>query len=191
MSRTPRLTRDAAQPAACDVDVELPPVEVARDLNTLHDWSGRAHVREYWDLGRSRADVARYLESKIGSGYLQPHLIRINGENAGYAELYQYNLDPVAGYFPGQPGDRGWHIFLGEERFIGSGYAVYAGREILRQLFAYADCQRVLCEPDERNERMLRFVRKIGHRQVATVDLPDKRARIMECTRANFQELNL
>lgn len=174
--------------ARLPVQVKLQPVDANANAALMYDWSRRPHVREYWELGEDLTAVREYLRRKSDSGYLQPYIIQINGETAGYAELYEYNRDPVALVFPGRPDSRGWHIFLGEERFIGSGHALYVGRAILNRLFAYPDCEAVYCEPDIRNARMHRFVQKLGHREVGRVHLPDKTAYIMQCDHADFEQ---
>ncbi len=170
--------------------VELRPVNVERDAEQVYAWSRRPHVREFWqDLGDNRVDVGEYLLAKIILEHLNPYIIVIDGTDAGYAELYDYNRDPVAQIFPGEDGDRGWHIFLGEERFLGTGHAMHAGHAILATLFEHENCRRVLCEPDERNARMLRFVQKLGHRPIGTAVLPDKIATILACRREDFADL--
>lgn len=176
-----------AQASAVVPRIELVPIEPALDAPLIHDWSLRAHVSEYWILGEGLDGVREYLREKQASGYLEPHLIRIDGVAAGYTELYDYNRDPVAKVFPGREFSRGWHIFLGEERFIGSGYAIHVGQAIMDKLFAYEKCDAVYCEPDVRNHRMHRFVEKLGHREVGRVHLPDKTAFIMQCDRADYE----
>ena len=52
-----------------------------------------------------------------------------------------------------------------------------SGRVILERLFA--EGERVLCEPDERNARMLAFCRALGGEVRATLELPDKRAALI------------
>lgn len=173
---------------ATATQIRLRPLDLRADLERMSAWAAREHVQEFWpDLGRSAEEVRRYLDAKIQSEHIRPHIVVIGGVDAGYVELYDYNRDPVARIFPGEPGDRGWHIFLGEQRFIGTGRAVEVGRAVLRTLFEYALCRRVLCEPDERNARMLNFVAKLGHRRIGTAVLPDKIAAIMACERADFE----
>ncbi|MEQ9362998.1 MAG: GNAT family N-acetyltransferase [Leptospirales bacterium] len=179
-------SRGAKNPQSFTGAVHLRAVDPVRDAELIFAWSRRAHVREYWELGEGLNGVRAYLREKNASGYLRPSLIEIEGVAAGYAELYDYNRDPVALVFPGRPNSGGWHIFLGEERFIGTGHAVHVGRAILRELFARVGCRTVYCEPDVRNLRMHRFVAKLGHREVGRVHLPDKTALIMQCDREDF-----
>ncbi len=168
--------------------VELHPVDPGEHGIQLHVWSEREHVREYWEMGQAGGleGVERYLREKCASGYLHPHLIRVGGIAAGYVELYEYSKDPVAQVWPGVDGAWGWHIFLGEERFIGSGHALGVGRAIMQKLFSVPGCSTVYCEPDVRNARMHRFVAKLGHQKVGEAVLPDKTAAIMRCDEADF-----
>ena len=171
--------------------VRLRKVQTERDLNLIYDWLQKEHVREYWDMGEDLEAVRTYLDSKLDSGYLTPLIIYINDQVAGYTELYNYNLDPLARFYPGEKQDLGWHIFLGEERFIGGGFAIFVGRTIIEILFADENCRRILCEPDRRNLRMIQFVKKLSHRPLDEVVLPDKTALFMECRREiYFQENN-
>lgn len=181
VAKNKRIAPDAS------ICIELPAIDPEAHADLMYNWSRRQHVREYWELGETRAAVRAYLERKLASGYLQPVLIRIDDDPAGYAELYEYNRDPIALVFPGRPDAWGWHIFLGEERYIGSGHAVHVGRAIVRRLFAMPGCETVYCEPDVRNVRMHRFVHKLGHREVGRVHLPEKIALMMQCDREDFE----
>ncbi|MEM7180788.1 MAG: GNAT family N-acetyltransferase [Spirochaetota bacterium] len=170
--------------------IALENVQVDRDNELIYAWLQKDFVREYWEMGdNSLQAVQTYLQEKLNSNFLHPILIYIDGEPAGYTELYDFNQDPLADFFPGEIGDRGWHIFLGEERFIGSGKAIFVGHTILESLFADKTCLRVLCEPDCRNLRMIKFVKKLSHTPLQEVVLPDKTALFLECRRETyFQE---
>ena len=48
--------------------------------------------------------------------------------------------------------------------------------------------ERVICEPNELNTRMLGYCKALGYDVLAAVDLPTKRALILACSRAVFEE---
>jgi acetyl CoA:N6-hydroxylysine acetyl transferase len=158
------------------------PVEHAE---LLHGWLHQPHVRRWWSAG-DRPATERYIAAQRRSGHLVPWVVAADGRPFGYVETYRAADDPLAAAYPLSPADRGWHVLVGPPDAIGTGLPRLLGRAVLARLFAGPGVDRVVCEPDERNGRMLAFCRTLGHRRIATVDLPDKRAALLACTRRDF-----
>lgn len=163
------------------VDVSFDPVDPDGDTTLIHDWMNRPHVWPWWELNRPCAVVRDYLASLT---HLRPWLVRADGLPFGYVETYRVAEDPLAGYFESRPGDLGWHVLVGPQELLGTGTPRLLGRAVLACLLNRAE--RVVCEPDARNARMLAFCRRLGHRRLGDVDLPEKRAALMACTRESF-----
>jgi RimJ/RimL family protein N-acetyltransferase len=104
----------------------------------------------------------------------------------GYTELYRAAEDPLAEFFPLTMADRGWHVFVGPPEVLGSGLPRLLGRAVLARLLSSPGVERVVCEPNEQNGRMLAFCRALGYESLGTVDLPDKRAALLACTTTAF-----
>jgi RimJ/RimL family protein N-acetyltransferase len=176
------------------VELRFRPAEPDRDRDLLHDWLHRPHVAPWWGPDRSPEETRAYIERQRGSGHLVPWIVSaVDGATGepwpfGYTETYRPIDDPLADWFPVLPTDRGWHVLVGPTEAMGSGLPRLMGRAVLGHLFAEPGIERVICEPNELNTRMLGYCKALGYDVLAGVDLPGKRALILACTRAAFAE---
>ncbi|HEY8544593.1 MAG TPA: GNAT family N-acetyltransferase [Acidimicrobiales bacterium] len=163
------------------------------DVDLLHDWLHRPHVAPWWGPDRDRDETRAYLARQRGSGHLVPWIVSAvdldDGRHRpfGYTETYRPADDPLADWFPVRATDQGWHVLVGPDEAIGSGLPRLLGRAVLAHLFSDPTVERVICEPNELNTRMHGYCKALGYDVVAAVDLPDKRALILACTRATFE----
>lgn len=147
----------------------------------VHDWMNRPHVAPWWQLAVSLPEIRAYLD---GLTHLNPWLATVDGVPFGYVETYRVAEDPLADYYDADESDLGWHVLVGPEEFLGTGVPRTLGRAVLESLLAAAP--RVVCEPDVRNKRMHAFCRALGHEAHGEIELPDKRALLMVCTRESY-----
>jgi acetyl CoA:N6-hydroxylysine acetyl transferase len=169
------------------LDFELADPDAHTEL--VHDWLHRPHVAPWWPPALSLPETRAYLREQQARAHLDPWVVSSAGVPFAYVETYRAAEDPLATVFPLHSSDRGWHVLVGPQELLGSGLPRLLGRAVLARLFAGASIDRVVCEPDERNTRMLRFCEALGYERLATVDLPDKRAALMACTRDEFERL--
>ncbi|HLR84046.1 MAG TPA: GNAT family N-acetyltransferase [Nocardioidaceae bacterium] len=162
-------------------EVRFDRVDPDRDCTLIHDWMNRRHVSPWWELDRPYQEVYEYLTSLT---HLHPWLVSTDGMAFGYVETYRVVEDPLAESYPARDDDQGWHVLVGPRSVLGTGIPRLMGRAVLAYLLNRAG--RAVCEPDARNDRMLAFCRRLGHRDLGRVDLPEKRAALMACTRAEF-----
>lgn len=162
------------------------------DAPLLHAWLHRPHVAPWWGPDRTIDETRDYLVRQRGSAHLVPWIVSAEGSGPfGYVETYRPADDPLADWFPVLPTDRGWHVLVGPPEAIGSGLPRLMGRAVLAYLLSDPGperIERVICEPNELNTRMLGYCKALGYDVLAAVDLPTKRALILACTRAVFEE---
>lgn len=165
------------------------------DAELLHAWMHEPHVAPWWGADRDLDQTVAYVRRQLGTGHLVPWIVSHGGPGGsgggewtpfGFTELYRPAEDPLAAFFPLTAADRGWHVFVGPPEALGSGLPRLLGRAVLARLLSLPGIDRVVCEPNERNGRMLAFCRALGYETLATLDLPDKRAALMACTAAAF-----
>lgn len=158
----------------------------ATHTTLLHDWLRLPHVAPWWTPKLSLPETRTYLDHQLAQDHLNPWVVSLEGTPFAYIETYRAAEDPLAEAFPVRATDRGWHVLVGPPEMLGSGLPRLLGRAVLARLFAdttHGDVERVVCEPDERNTRMLRFCETLGYTRLATVDHDNKRAAVMACTR--------
>ncbi|TDC53583.1 N-acetyltransferase [Jiangella ureilytica] len=163
------------------VELTFAPVRAGDDGELVHDWMNRSHVVPWWQLGVPLEEIRGYL---AGLTHLRPWLVSAHGTPFGYVETYEVAADPLAAYYPAQAGDQGFHLLVGPLSMIGTGVPRLMGRAVLAWLLNRGE--RAVCEPDVRNGRMLAYCDRLGLSSLGEVDLPEKRAAVLACTRAEF-----
>ncbi len=158
------------------VRIELVAADPDVHLNLVHGWMNEPHIAEWWGLAGTPDTVREYLSAQAALPHLEPWIAFAGGVPFAYVETYRAAEDPLAEHYAALPGDRGWHVLVAASH-VGTGTAHELGRLILARLFADGD--RVLCEPDERNARMLAFCRALGGDVRETLALPEKRAALI------------
>jgi acetyl CoA:N6-hydroxylysine acetyl transferase len=184
------------------------PADPDRHAVLLHDWFHRAHVISWWGPDRTVAETRDYLVRQRQAPHLTPWLVSLWGTPKGvaarwttpawgvaegddmpfgYVETYRAVEDRLAQFTPLESSDRGWHVLVGLRELLGSGVPRQLGRGVLARLLSEPGVDRVVCEPNEKNRRMLGFCHALGFHQVMTVELPEKRAALLACTRESFR----
>lgn len=158
----------------------LRPVDPVGDLERMHAWMNDPEVARFWEMDKTAGEIEEYLHGQLASGHSTPYLGCVDGEPMSYWELYRADLDPLAAHYPARPRDAGVHLLLGPAAFRGRGL----GARLLRavsdwQLAVEVYAQRVVAEPDVRNERSVRAFEQAGFHKEGELDLPDKRAAFM------------
>lgn len=179
------------------------------DLNTLHGWLNDDRVDRFWqEKGTWEAHESFLLERTA-----DPHVIPVIGsyvtegdkagdrmeeceskeERAIYAEIYWVKEDRLGQYLGAErveDYDRGLHMLVGSSSLRGP----HRVRAWLPSLVHYAflddpRTNRVLCEPNEQNEKMVGYLESVGFVREGSVVFPHKTAALMFCEREQFYRL--
>lgn len=172
--------RVAATELADGTVFSLRRVDLAHDLERIHAWMNDPEVARFWEMAQPARQIEAYLRQQVAGGHSTPYLGCLDGEPMSYWELYRADLDPLAHHYAARPRDAGVHLLLGPASCRGRGL----GAQVLRavadwQLAVEVYAERVVAEPDVRNERSVRAFERAGFRQVRELSLPDKRAALM------------
>jgi acetyl CoA:N6-hydroxylysine acetyl transferase len=156
------------------------PVDAGRDDMLLGGWFSAEHVRPWWSVPA----VGPYLEAALSADHQRSWLVSDAEGAFGYVESYRAADDPLAEHVRVDEGDRGWHVLVGESRRQGTGAADRLAAATICGLFAEPGVERVLCEPDVRNDRMLGFCVRNGGRVLEEFDFGGrKRAALVAWSR--------
>ena len=160
-------------------EIALRPVRLDADLALVHGWMQEPHVVPWWELAGPADGVRDYLAGRLALGHLACWIATDGAEPFAYVETYRAAEDELAAFFDAAPGDRGFHLLVGPPDALGTGAAQRLARHVLAYLWAQPGTTRVLCEPDERNTRMLAFCRGLGATEAGTLEQPGRRAVLM------------
>jgi RimJ/RimL family protein N-acetyltransferase len=160
-------------------------VDPAADTKLVHAWMNDPEVAAFWELAQPEERIAAYLREQLGSAHSTPYVGCVDGTPMSYWEVYRADLDPLRHHYPARTRDAGVHLLLGPSAYRGRGLGAVLLRTVsdwLLRTDPYAE--RVVAEPDIRNERSVRAFERAGFRLLRQIDLPTKKAAFMVRERA-------
>ena len=160
-----------------------------RDLGRLHAWLGSDHVQPYWQLDLPLVAFRDRLATKLADGHLTPYIGCLDHVPMSYWEPYWAAEDDVAKYYDADPADGGIHLLVGPDEYLENGYARPLLRAVVAMQFRHPETERVIAEPDVRNERAIRVFEQCGFESRAEFrfDEAGKDALLMICERRRFE----
>ncbi|ELY97740.1 GNAT family N-acetyltransferase [Natrialba aegyptia] len=176
-----------------DRTISLRQASLERDLGRLHAWLGSEHVKPYWQLDLPLPTFRDRLASKLADEHLTPYVGCLDHVPMSYWECYWAAEDDVAHHYDADPEDQGVHLLIGPEEYLGHGYAAPLLRAVVAMQFRHAETDRVVAEPDARNERVIRVFERCGFepRSEFYFDEAEKDAVLLVCDRERFESLVL
>lgn len=162
------------------------PVVLEQDLPLIHNWMNQPHVIPFWNLAFDLERMKAHLEKAIADSHQTLYIGCLNDVPMSYWESYWAADDIVARYYPADRADQGIHLLIGPPEFLGKGYALPLLRAMVAFQFQQAKTQKIIAEPDSRNQKMIRVFQNCGFEFQTEIDLPDKRAALMFCERQRF-----
>ncbi|MCD2179542.1 GNAT family N-acetyltransferase [Rhizobium sp. C1] len=162
-------------------------VATLEDLADIHRWMNLPRVDEFWHEAGDLTHHRRYLAGMIADPHVIPLIARFDGRSFGYFEVYWAKEDIVGGFCGAGDYDRGCHVIIGEDACRGRSWFTAWLPSLLHFMFLDEPrTERIVQEPDARHSRQLRNLQRSGFWLSATVDLPGKRAAIVEISRRKF-----
>ncbi|MBG0560091.1 GNAT family N-acetyltransferase [Actinoplanes aureus] len=167
--------------------MKLVPLNLDRDLDLLHAWV--THPRSHF-WGMQRASVERVREEYQAIADNAHHHAWLGLDDDGtplfLAETYDPAHSELARHYDVRPGDLGMHVLVSPPTRKRSGVTSAVMRAVMDFCFADSDVDRVVVEPDVRNEAIERKNAEVGFVEERHVQLHDKVARLSFCTRAAY-----
>jgi RimJ/RimL family protein N-acetyltransferase len=169
--------------------VSLRPVSMERDIGRLHAWLGSDHVKPYWQLDLPLPAFRDRLAEKLADDHLTPYVGCLDHVPMSYWECYRAADDDLANHYDADPADRGIHLFIGPEEYLGRGYALSLMRAVVAMQFRHPETERVVAEPDVRNDRAVHVFEECGFepRGEFRFDEAEKDALLLVCERDSFE----
>lgn len=162
-------------------------VDLQRDVALLHKWQQQPYVVPFWKLNISYEDYEKHLVNFLADKHQTLYLGLIDGVPMSYWEAYWVKGDVVENCYEPHPEDQGIHLLIGEEAYLGQGYALPLLRAIVHFQFRSQATGKVIAEPDITNEKMIHVFEKCGFEKIKPIKLPDKTGMLMYCHRETFE----
>lgn len=165
----------------------LRPLDPSQDMALIHGWLSQPFA-QFWGMQDmdtlELADFYRRMpEEDRGRGYLGFH----DGVPCFLIECYNPVTDPVGEHYQVREGDYGMHILIAPPEHRIPGFTRATMTAVMRFLFEHQGAERVVVEPDERNDRIHTLNRFVGFTYERTIELPGKTAWLAFCTRNGFE----
>ncbi|OAS86812.1 acetyltransferase [Metabacillus litoralis] len=162
-------------------------VDFDRDVKLLHSWMNENHVVPYWKLDLSLTDYGIHLRNFLNDEHQTLLIGEIDGVPISYWESYWVKGDIIENYYEFNEYDQGVHLLIGDKDYLGKGLIYPLLMTILSQKFQVSLTEKVIAEPDVRNEKMIHVFKKCGFTPIKEVELPDKTGLLMFCERSTFE----
>ncbi|WP_129728578.1 MULTISPECIES: GNAT family N-acetyltransferase [Bacillaceae] len=161
-------------------------VSMEKDVHRLHSWMQESHVVPFWNLNISLPDYTAHLRKFLQDDHQTLLIGEIDGTPMSYWESYWVKDDIIGGYYEWDEYDQGIHLLIGPKEFLGKGFIYPLLLTMLYKKFQISETNRIVAEPDVRNEKMIHVFQKCGFQSVKEVALPDKTGLLMICERKGF-----
>jgi len=171
-----------------DRSVGFRQVSMEDDLSRLHAWLNAEHVQPFWDLAEPLPVFRESLAEKLTDTSQCCYVGHIDHVPMSYWECYWAETDEVGEHFDPKPTDQGLHLLIGPPEFVGNGLAVPLVRAMLRFQFSHPETDRVVAEPDVRNDIVRRVFKQCGFEPVREISMAEKDAMLMRCDRETFEQ---
>lgn len=162
-------------------------VSIKEDIERLHSWMHEEHVIPFWNLNISLEAYIVHLQNFLQDHHQTLLIGEIDGVPMSYWESYWVKDDIIGGYYKFEEFDQGIHLLIGPDEFLGKGYIYPLLLTVLHKKFQVCETNRIIAEPDIRNEKMIYVFKKCGFLPVKEVKLPDKTGLLMVCEREVFE----
>ncbi|BGP20475.1 hypothetical protein JCM10213v2_008636 [Rhodosporidiobolus nylandii] len=170
-----------------------------KDLPTLHGWLNDPRVDQFWMEKGSMEQHQRFIEKNTEDPHVVPVIgsyVELEGEEvkkeeqAVYAEVYWVKEDRLAPLMPEgtvQDYDRGLHMLVGSSAHRGP-HRIRAWMPSLCHYCFLDDprTNRVLCEPNEKNGKIIQYLESIGFKRHGSVTFPHKVSALMILEKKDF-----
>lgn len=157
------------------------------DIYTIHQWVTNPYAKYWGMLDSTLAEVQSEYETLVSRKDYDVFVGVYNGVPIFLMEKYKASTDRVAEHYAVKDTDYGMHILVApsEEKITGFTWNVFS--TVLEYFFQLPEVERVVVEPDVRNEKIHRLNKKAGFVYQKEIELPEKTAALAFCEAEDYK----
>ncbi|MFW1850351.1 GNAT family N-acetyltransferase [Acinetobacter guillouiae] len=163
-------------------------VKYPDDMALLHKWMHEPHVIPQWQLNKSETDLKVYFEKQLADDHHRLFIVGVDGQDVGYAEIYEAKRDRLSRYYTAHELDLGWHLLFGEKSAFGKGYLRTVARLLNFYIFEHANSLKIVGEPDSTVKPYAAVVEEMCYETQGILRMPEKDAMLYYCFRDTFYQ---
>jgi siderophore synthetase component len=160
-------------------------LRIPEDILCIHSWVNLDYAR-YWGLAGSSVEEVEAEYLRI-SQRAEVFLGFFNDRPVFLMECYDPKDHEVGEHYCWQAGDRGMHLLVAPAERPIANFTWSVFTTILDFLFSDPKTQRIVVEPDIRNEKIHVLNRRAGFEYQKLITLSNKTARLEFCTREQYR----
>lgn len=158
-----------------------------RDLDHIYDWVSQERARYWGMLEHSRERVLEIYDYLDSLPTHHPYLIYHGKKPVAVLQIYRPENEPLGRLYDSQPGDRGFHLLVAPPTIPVHGFTSAIMSLSVDFIFSNPAIDRIVAEPDCRNEKMLTLLERHGFHIGSSIEMPEKTARFVSLTRVSAQ----
>lgn len=159
-----------------------------KDIETFHFWHHQDYISHFWEMPYSLEEHKKYISNLKNSCHTNPIVVEIDGELAGYFEVYWAFDDRIAPYAYPDMYDKGIHFLFGNKKFLKTINIEYAINHVCDYIFKTSPLtKKIWGEPRVDNSNVKKLISYLpGWQYLHDFDFPHKRAMLIKCEREIF-----
>ncbi len=163
-------------------------LDLSKDIEIIHSWVTQSYAN-YWGMIHKSIHEVRLTYSKLVTRVDYDVFIGVYKDRPIFLmEKYKASEDQISAYYDAKDTDYGMHILIAppEQKIHGFTWNVFS--TVLEYFFEQPNINRVVVEPDVRNEKIHKLNKKAGFKYQKEIVLPEKIAKLAFCELKDFQQ---
>jgi RimJ/RimL family protein N-acetyltransferase len=166
----------------------MKPFSLRRDITRLHHWVNSPYALEFWQMQGTIPQLYKHYEQFLQSGNGYSFLFFIGKKPVGLIDFYYALSDEIKTHYNAGINDYGIHVLMAPPgKKVIRGLSVNMVITCLYYLFTLS-VERIIGEPDIKNEKANRLVKRVGFRLIKEVQLSYKKANLYWYDKTDFQK---
>jgi len=166
--------------------ITLRELNLTTDTQTIHNWVTQPYAQYWGMLDSSLEDVHEEYQKLTTKKDYEVFIGLYQNEPIFLMEKYKAASDRIAEYYQTEETDYGMHILVAPPTQKIPNFTWNVFSTVLAYFFAQPNIERVVVEPDIRNEKIHVLNKKAGFKYVKEIQLPEKKAGLAFCTKKDF-----
>ncbi|MBG6130209.1 hypothetical protein IWQ47_001708 [Aquimarina sp. EL_43] len=169
-------------------DIHLRLLDIEKDIEIIHDWVTRSYAT-YWGMQEYTLEEVRLAYQEIiESDHHDAFIGVLNNQPIFLMERYLAVKDPISACYEAKEGDCGMHILVSPIKKKIPNFTWHVFSTILEYLFSDPQTNRIVVEPDVRNEKIHVLNKRAGFQYHKEIELPHKTAALAFCNKKDYKK---